>query len=356
MGTGNRRTTGAWVSRWSWVWGFCAVWSVAGHAAGSEAGATPVAKAPMLGVADFDIPVWFKTSFLDLPEDSAEAAAQGKRLMAIFHQDGCPYCAKLVNHNFSQRPIVAYLREHFEVVELNMWGSREAIAPDGERVTETELAKRFKVWFTPTVLFLDEQGRVVFRMNGYYPPDKFLAALHYVAERREAGQSFSAYYRPTASSAAAGELRRQEFFSPPPHRLDHGKPVAVLFEQRDCPDCVALHDGPLAKPATRALLRDLQVVQLDRWSGQPLITPDGSALTARAWADRLGIDYLPALVLFDGGQEVIRAEALFKAFHIQSMIDYTVSGDYRREAEFQRYIHARAERIRVSGQAVDLWD
>ena len=45
-------------------------------------------------------PAWFAPSFLDIREDLAEAAKEGRRLMVYFHQDGCPYCKRLVEVNF----------------------------------------------------------------------------------------------------------------------------------------------------------------------------------------------------------------------------------------------------------------
>ena len=59
-------------------------------AAETEAGAS-------LGAKISEIPHWFKESFLDFEEDVDEAAAAGKRVMIYFHQEGCPYCAKLVD-------------------------------------------------------------------------------------------------------------------------------------------------------------------------------------------------------------------------------------------------------------------
>ena len=60
------------------------------------------------GAGSFSIPAWFKHSFLDLREDIRDAAAEGKRVMVYFHQNGCPYCAALVNNNFSQKNIEEY--------------------------------------------------------------------------------------------------------------------------------------------------------------------------------------------------------------------------------------------------------
>ena len=73
-------------------------------------------------------------------------------------------------------------------------------------------------------------------------------------------------------------------------------------------------------------------------------------MTARAWAGRLGVSYLPTIVFFDPrGDEVIRSEALFKTFHTQSMMDYVLSGAWREEPSFQRYVSARADGIRARG-------
>ena len=36
-------------------------------------------------------PPWFKESFLEFTDDIAEAAEEGKRVLLLFHQDGCPY-------------------------------------------------------------------------------------------------------------------------------------------------------------------------------------------------------------------------------------------------------------------------
>src|SRR5262245_35245799 len=69
-----------------------------------------------------DVPPWFALSFLDLREDVAEAARDGKRLLVYFGQDGCPYCAKLMSTNFAQRSVVDKTRRHFVAVALNLWG------------------------------------------------------------------------------------------------------------------------------------------------------------------------------------------------------------------------------------------
>jgi thioredoxin-related protein len=131
-----------------------------------------------------EIPDWFSPSFLDIREDVAEAAKQGKRVMIYFHQDGCPYCKQLVTVNFRDPKIVAAMRRDFVAIDVNIFGSREVTWTDGRRMPEKELAALLKIQFTPTLVFLDEKAALAHRINGYLPPDRFLPALD--AARRAA--------------------------------------------------------------------------------------------------------------------------------------------------------------------------
>jgi hypothetical protein len=53
--------------------------------------------------------------------------------------------------------------------------------------------------------------------------------------------------------------------------------------------------------------------------------------------------------------EVMRIDAQMRSFHIQSVFDYVLSGAYKTERNFQRYISARADKIREKGKDVDIW-
>ena len=314
--------------------------------------------APLKGVGDYTIPTWFKQSFLELPEEAAAAGAADKHLLLFFGQPGCPYCAELFNNNFSQPHIVDYTRRHFDSIDINIWGDREVKDFSGRVLSEKAFASGLKVWFTPSILVYDRHGKQVLRLNGYYPPHRFLAALQFVAEKKYAEMSLAQYLAQAAPASAAGTLHSEPFFVPPPYDLAQagGKPLAVFFEQKDCAGCDALHQKIFRQPATLELLKRFRVVQLDRWGNTPVITPAGEQTTARQWAERLNIAYVPSAVLFVDGQEVIRIEALLKAFHVQSVLDYAASGAFRTQPDLQRFIRERADHLRERGITVDLWE
>ena len=110
------------------------------------------------------------------------------------------------------------------------------------------------------------------------------------------------------------------------------------------------------RPEVQKALAEFQVVQLDLWSDTPVVTPAGERTTARKWADALGIQYAPSLVFFDrAGKEVFRNEAYLRPFHFVNTLRYVVSGAYKEQPNFQRYLQAETEARRERGETVDLW-
>jgi len=310
-----------------------------------------------LGAGSFSIPAWFKNSFLDLRDDVAEATENGKRVMIYFHQDGCPYCSKLVNENFSQKHIVDFMNKNFDAIDINMWGDREVSDLNGKSMNEKAFAASLKVWFTPTLLFFDEKGKIALRVNGYYKPQQLLAALQYVADKQETKISFTDYYKKLNPPPTSGKLNTAGFLAKPPYQLNKvdNDFIAVLFEQKDCVDCDRLHKDVYPLADTQTQLKRFHTVRVDRWSQTPVTTPDGKQMSAKDWGDALNIAYVPTVVLFDKGKEVIRAEAFLKSFHMQSIFDYVASGGYKKETSFQRYLEHRADDIRKTGKNVDIW-
>ncbi len=305
-------------------------------------------------------PDWFKQSFLDLQEDVEAAAGEGKRLLLYFHQDGCPYCAKLLNENFSLRSTVERIQQGFHVVAINMWGDRAVTDLQGDATTEKAIASKLKVMYTPTLLFLDEQGRVVLRINGYYPPHLFETALDYVASHLEQKQSFKHYLADVAPVPSSGTLHQEESYLKYPLDLrsktrDTDKPLLVLIEQKQCVACDELHDSILSDKAVKKSLKGFDIALVDAWSKKKLTTPDGQQVPATEWVDALNLYYFPAMVFFNGqGDEVFRTEAFLKTFHTHAAIDYVLQEKYRTQPSFQRYVQERAEHLETQGIKVDL--
>lgn len=99
---------------------------------------------------------WFAVTFKDMAEDIETAADEGKRLAIIFEQRGCIYCKQMHEEVFSIPEVSAFIRENFYVVQMNLFGDEEVTDFDGEAMSEKEMARRWGVVFTPTILFMPE--------------------------------------------------------------------------------------------------------------------------------------------------------------------------------------------------------
>jgi thioredoxin-related protein len=306
-------------------------------------------------------PAWFKGSFLDIREDLAEAASANRRVMLYFYQDGCPYCAKLLREGFGDQEIAALTRSAFDVIALNLWGDREVTGLAGEQTTEKAFAAGLRVQFTPTLLMLDEEGQVVLRIDGYFPPHRLRTALDYVAQRRDRqGERFQDFYLAADPKAASGTLHTEAGFLSPPLRLARhaeglGRPLLVMFEQPTCAACDELHLDILRREPVAWSLTAFDAAVVNAWSSETVQTPDGRDMPLRAWSAELGIEYTPSLVFFDAqGREVFRTAGYLKAFHIHGALDYVATGAYRWQPSFQRYLEARRGAREARGFEIDL--
>lgn len=306
-----------------------------------------------------EIPAWFTESFLDLRDEVRDAAKQGKRVMLYFGQDGCPYCSALMQTNFRDPKLVEKTRRHVVAIALNIWGDREVTSMDGTTAREKELAKRLKVQFTPTLLFFDEKGNVVLRLNGYYPPHRLSAALDWVGGRMESKQPFAEYMKTAVKEAASRDLHGQPFFIGLPHDLRRkpgAKPLAVLFETNYCSACDEMHGEAFRRSEVLAELVKFDIVRLHVGAPVPVTPPTGKPRMGDAWARELKVLYTPTIVFFDPrGREAFRVEAYVRPFHLAGAFAYVSSGAYATEPSFQRYLQTRSESLRERGLPVDLW-
>ena len=317
--------------------------------------ANPVTKGKVTGGQISIHPEWFKESFLDIAEDAGQAGAADKHLILFMHLNGCPYCYRMIEDNFKNAPYTDFIKEHFDVIAINIKGDRE-IAFDAETsVSEKELAGLLKVRYTPTVLFLNGDNQTVLRLNGYRSVRDFRYALEYVQQKAYLHGSLSQYIE-------SRPPEKQYRFRPHPQlqqlsdlQATGDKPLAILFEDSNCDLCEELHDGHLQRPSVRAVLELFTFVRLDARSTDPIIDPQGNKTTPRVFAEQLGLSYRPGIVLFDKGREVSRIDGLLYSYHFEETLRYVGERHYEKYPKsFYQYLNVRTEQLLNEGKDVDL--
>jgi thioredoxin-related protein len=136
---------------------------------------------------------WFLESFLELADDLAGAAGKNKRFAIMWELRGCPFCKQTHLVNFAQPEIENFIKDRFEILQLNIVGSREVTDFDGEKLSEKAFAQKYGVRSVPTFQFFPEsvaglaakvpREREVARAQGYIDPQPFLGLFRFVADR-----------------------------------------------------------------------------------------------------------------------------------------------------------------------------
>ena len=148
---------------------------------------------------------WMRDTFKDLSEDLADANAEGKRLVLFFEQRGCVYCTKMHKDVFTVPKIDDYINDNYFVVQLNLHGDIEVTDFDGEALSEKDMARKWGILFTPTILFLPEEvedgqsakDAAVAIMPGAFAPGTTIDMFTWVNEKRyllDNGEDFQRYH------------------------------------------------------------------------------------------------------------------------------------------------------------------
>lgn len=290
-------------------------------------------------------PDWFKLSLGDLNDDIDAARAQGKFGIIVYYgQKRCAYCDRFFQVNLADPAIEHYLRQHFDVIPVDIWGIEEFTDSDGRLYSERELALRYKTNFTPSLVFYDSAGKPVYRLRGYYPPYQFRAVLTYVAEGFYRVESFRDYLARAEPGLffTSGDLIERDFFLSPPFDLGRvyrsERALAVIFEKGGCHACELLHSGPLRQAEILEELASMDVVQLNLLAETPLVTPAGTKTTAKQWGKALELFYTPTIILFSPeGQEIMRIDSVVQFYRLWGALDYVNRGGYAQGIDYQQW-------------------
>ena len=146
---------------------------------------------------------WMRDTFKDLAEDLGEANSEGKRLLIMFEQRGCVYCAKMHKEVYPDPEISNFIEDNYFVVQVNLHGDTEVVDFDGEALSEKAMARKWGILFTPTLLFMPEEvaedtsaaQAAVAMMPGAFGKGTTLDMLTWVAEKRYLDQGDEDFQR-----------------------------------------------------------------------------------------------------------------------------------------------------------------
>lgn len=311
----------------------------------------------IIGGSELVFPDWFKESFMDFREDAADASIAGKHLLLFFHVAGCPYCKKMLHDNFEQGENAEILQKDFDVIAIDANGGKDVIYSEKTTVSEHAFAQVLNVHYTPTLLFMNADNKVVARLNGYRSPREFRTVLNFVREKAYKETDLASYRQAhlTDKQYALKDNPRYLKTTNLQKLAQQDKPLLILFEDTSCDGCERFHKDVFDIKDTEQILNKYNVVRLDALSDTQIIDPEGHKTTPKQWLKKLAISYRPAVLLYSEGKEIERVTGLLKSFHFQQLLKYVAEKKYTEFDSWLGYEHEQTEKLLKSGKDVDIW-
>lgn len=103
-------------------------------------------------------------------------------LVVFFEQGDCHACDILHTQPLAS-PIIRDLFDRLETVQLDMWADTPVITPGGEKTSAKDWARELGIFYAPTILFFDGDGKEIMRVDSVVHLFRLRNVLNYVINR-----------------------------------------------------------------------------------------------------------------------------------------------------------------------------
>lgn len=302
-----------------------------------------------------ELPNWFKNSFLDISEDIEEAQEKNKHFMVFMNLEGCPYCARMLKENFStENKTSNFIKKYFDVINIDVKGSREIAWDEDTTVTEKELAQKLKIQYSPTILFFNYDKEVVVRVNGYRNTTDFKYILEYVQGKHYENLTLTEYLNKIEKKELY-TLKDNKLFTKTKDLSAINTPLAVVFEDGSCSQCEYFHDRLLKEESVVKEISKFTVVRLDANSDEKIIDTQGNKISPKQWALDINLDYRPGILLYNDKKLISTVDALLYPFHFKELLRYVSGKHYvQYPKSYLDYLRVRQDELLKQGIDIDL--
>jgi thioredoxin-related protein len=119
-------------------------------------------------------------SFFMKPPYDLRRQPGAKPLAVLFETPHCAGCDELHSEAFKRKEVLSRLNK-FDVVRISSSSGDAVIAPGGQQVKASAWASQLKLTYVPAMVFFDDRGAEVFRIEAYMRPFHLAGSLEYVA-------------------------------------------------------------------------------------------------------------------------------------------------------------------------------
>jgi len=106
-----------------------------------------------------------------------------KRPLVVFFEQGDCHACDVLHTEPLREPAIRGLFERFDNVQLDLWSSTPVVTPDGRRTTARQWARDLGLFYAPSLVFFDENGKEIIRVDSVVRFYRLRNVLNYVTSR-----------------------------------------------------------------------------------------------------------------------------------------------------------------------------
>ena len=104
----------------------------------------------------------------------------GERPLVVFFEQGECHACDVLHSQPLREPAIHNLFQRLDNVQLDMWSDTPVMTPDGRRTTAREWARDLGLFYAPSILFFDDHGREVIRVDSVVRFYRLRNVLNYI--------------------------------------------------------------------------------------------------------------------------------------------------------------------------------
>ena len=121
--------------------------------------------------------------FIPPPHNLDRSRFPGQRPLVVFFEQGNCHACDVLHGQPLRDPAINKLIRGFDNVQLDIHSDAPVITPAGERTTAQAWAKQLGIFYTPSLLFFDEQGKEIIRVDSVVRFYRLRKVINYITSR-----------------------------------------------------------------------------------------------------------------------------------------------------------------------------
>ena len=138
-------------------------------------------------LARADVPLVFEPGdlndepvFLPGPYMLDRSVMPGERPLVVFFEQGNCHACDVLHTGPMQDPAIMTRFEQLENIQLSFWSDTPVVTPSGERLTARQWGERLGLFYTPTLIFFDHDGKEIMRVDSVVQFYRLRNVLDYI--------------------------------------------------------------------------------------------------------------------------------------------------------------------------------